>query len=166
MLPCRKAQRRKHQNPWYFVQLIFPFSFAHLCQFHCSTVSVEAPCILVLALLPPSKVSATSVTFKRRSLLKRPVRKGTQQFWQITVKALILPSGITCSLSLSFGKPCCLNPSVHSCQAHIFNPWFLTWQMVWLKSHWALATFRDPINACHLPISFLPSSWGTEKFCN
>lgn len=144
----------------------FSPSFAHSCQFYRRAVSVEAPCILVFALLPSSKVSATSITLKRQPPLKRPVRKGAQQFWEITVKTLISQSAIICSLSLSFGKSCCLSPSVPSCQAHIFNPLFLIWQMVWLKPRWALATFRDPINTCSLPVSFLASSWGTGKFCN
>lgn len=150
-----------------FVQLISPLFCAHLCQFYCSSVCVEAPCILVLPLLPSSKVSATSITLERQPLLKRPVRKGTQQFWQTAIKTLISQSGIICSLSLSFYKSCCLSPSVHSCQAHIFNLWFLIWQTVWLKPGRASATFRAPINASSLIISFSPSLWGTEKFsCN
>lgn len=165
MLLHRKAQRLKHWSPWYFVQLIFPLSFTHLCQFSCSTLSVEAPCIRVLALLPSSKVRAASINLKKPSLLKRPVRKGTWQFWQITVKTLISRSGIICSHSLSIGKSCCLSLFVHSCQARIFNPWFFTWLTVWLKQGWAVAAFRDPINAYWLLISFLPSSWGTQKFC-
>lgn len=61
MLLGGKAEPEALKSKFFHI-IDIPPCFVHLCKFHCIAVGVEALCILVL--LPSSKVTFKTITFK------------------------------------------------------------------------------------------------------